>query len=189
MAGARVVQAPQGFGTDGKFAAVDEEQTAIPRAWCRSWVDAGDWRPRLPAFAKAEIVVGQGHRARRALDGAAMAAQHLRSKDDAHGSTGVAERPACCAFRRWLGRATSIGDLGKRVAERSRACPKKDVANARINVLEGDVKAARLPPRPPRLGVVPFESCHSCSAVSRPFWADLLNLSAPTPCLARGHTN
>lgn len=70
-------------GTEGLAkVARSTKRAADLRAWCRSLVDAGDWKAALSAFAEAAaLVTDKDDAPGELLDGAALAAQQLKRKD------------------------------------------------------------------------------------------------------------
>ncbi len=126
------------------------------RAWCKSLVDAGDWKAALPAFEEAAGLVAVKDSARgELLDGAALAAQHLGRKD----LSPWLERawragPRMLRLRRWLGSAGSKATLRRRASEALLACPKQAARQrAFLHVLQGEIEpAAKLLAAAPGLG-------------------------------------
>lgn len=126
------------------------------RAWCKSLVDAGNWKAALPAFEEAAGLVADKDYARgELLDGAALAAQHLGCKD----LSPWLERawragPSMLRLRRWLGSASSRAALRKRAAEALPACPKQAARQrAFLHLLQGQFEpAANLLAAAPGLG-------------------------------------
>jgi hypothetical protein len=126
------------------------------RAWCRSLVDAGDWKAALPAFEEAAGIVADKDYARgELLDGAALAAQNLGRKD----LSPWLERawragPSMLRLRRWLGAAGSKATLRKRASEALLACPKQAARQrAFLHMLQGEIEpAAKLLAAAPGLG-------------------------------------
>jgi len=126
------------------------------RAWCRSLVDAGDWKAALSAFEEAAGRVADKEYVRgEFLDGAALAAQELR-RDDLPKWLEPAWRaaPSMLRLRRWLGSARSKAALQTRAAEALAACPKPAARQrALLHVLQGDFEtAAKLLAAAPGLG-------------------------------------
>lgn len=126
------------------------------RAWCKSLVDAGDWKAALPAFEEAAGLVADKDYARgELLDGAALAAQHLGRKD----LSPWLERawragPSMLPLRRWLGSVGSKSTLRKRASEALLACPEQAARQrAFLHVLQGEIEpAAKLLAAAPGLG-------------------------------------
>ncbi len=115
------------------------------RAWCRSLVDAGDWKAALPAFEEAAGIVADKDYARgELLDGAALAAQSLGRKDlSAWLERAWRAGPSTLRLRRWLGSAASKAALRKRASEALEACPKHaDRQRAFLQVLRGEFEPA-----------------------------------------------
>ncbi len=126
------------------------------RAWCRSLVDAGDWRSALSAFEEAAgIVADKDHARGELLDGAALAAQNLGRKDlSAWLGRAWRAAPSMLRLRRWLGSAGTRAALRRRAAEALLACPKEAARQrAFLHVLHGAVeRAAKLLASAPGLG-------------------------------------
>jgi hypothetical protein len=126
------------------------------RAWCKSLVDAGDWKAALPAFEEAAgIVADKDYTRGELLDGAALAAQQLGRKD----LSPWLERawragPSMLRLRRWLGSAGSKATLRKRASEALLACPKQAARQrAFLHSLQGEIEpAAKLLAAAPGLG-------------------------------------
>jgi hypothetical protein len=126
------------------------------RAWCRSLVDAGDWKAALPAFEEAAGLVADKDYARgELLDGAALAAQNLGRKDfSAWLERAWRAGPSMLRLRRWLGSAGSKAALRTRASEALSACPKQATRQrAFLHVLQGEFEpAAKLLAAAPGLG-------------------------------------
>jgi hypothetical protein len=126
------------------------------RAWCKSLVDAGDWKAALPAFEEAAGLVADKDYARgELLDGAALAAQNLGRKDlSAWFERAWRAGPSMLRLRRWLGSAGSKATLRKRASEAFLACPKQAARQrAFLHVLQGEFEpAAKLLASAPGLG-------------------------------------
>lgn len=126
------------------------------RAWCRSLMEAGDWKAALSAFTEAaELVNDEDHARGELLDGAALAAQRLGRKDlPAFLERAWRASPSMSRLLRWLGASTSRATLGKRVTEALEACPKRATRQrALLLVLSHDfVPAAKLLASAPGLG-------------------------------------
>ena len=126
------------------------------RAWCKSLVDAGDWKAALPAFEEAAGLVADKEYARgELLDGAALAAQNLGRKDlSAWLDRAWRAGPSTLRLRRWLGSTSSKQGLRKRAAEALSACPKQAAGQrAFLHLLQGEVEpAAKLLAAAPGLG-------------------------------------
>jgi hypothetical protein len=126
------------------------------RAWCKSLVDAGDWKTALPAFEEAaELVTDKDYTRGEFLDGAALAAQTLELEDvAAYLERAWRASPSLPRLRRWLGSSNSEATLGKRVAEALEACPKKASGQrALLHVLSHDfAPAAKVLASAPGLG-------------------------------------
>jgi tetratricopeptide (TPR) repeat protein len=118
------------------------------RAWCRSLVEAGDWKGALAAYDEAAELVSDKEYARGDfLDGAALAAQELRRKDlPARLKRAWREAPSMVRLRRWLGSSKSGKVLLGRVSEALAAVPKNaHRQRALLHVLGGDfTEAAKL---------------------------------------------
>jgi hypothetical protein len=126
------------------------------RAWCRSFVEAGDWKAAMPAFDEAaEIVTDKEYARGEFLDGAALAAQELRRNDlPTRLERAWRAAPSMLRLRRWLGSTTNEAALRKRAAEALDACPKEaNRQRAFLHVLQGDFEpAAKLLAGAPGLG-------------------------------------
>jgi hypothetical protein len=126
------------------------------RAWCKSLVDAGEWKAALPAFEEAAGLVTDKDYARgELLDGAALAAQHLGRKDlSAWLERAWRAGSSMLRLRRWLGSAGSKATLRKRASEALLACPKQAARQrAFLHVLQGEIEpAAKLLAAAPGLG-------------------------------------
>jgi hypothetical protein len=126
------------------------------RAWCKSLVEAGDWKAALPAFEEAAGLVADKDYARgELLDGAALAAQNLGRKDlSAWFERAWRAGPSMLRLRRWLGSAGNKAALRKRASEARLACPKPAVRQrAFLHVLQGEFEpAANLLAAAPGLG-------------------------------------
>jgi hypothetical protein len=126
------------------------------RAWCRTLMDAGDWKAALSAFDEASELVADGKDLRgELLDGAALAAQEL-------GRGGLPARlerawracPSMLRLRRWLGSAHGRAAIRRRGAEALEACPPSaHRQRAFLYLLQGDFElAAELLAKAPGLG-------------------------------------
>jgi len=126
------------------------------RAWCDSLVEDKKWKDALVAYEEAaERVADKTHWRGDFLDGAALAAQELGSKD-------LAERlerawrthPSLLRLRRWLGSSKSKSVMIKRAAEAVKTCPKEDFRQrALLFILLEDLQsAAKLLASAPGLG-------------------------------------
>ena len=126
------------------------------RAWCKSLVDAADWKAALPAFEEAAGLVADTDYARgELLDGAALAAQSLGRKDlSAWLDSAWRADPSMLRLRRWLGATSSKAALRKRAAEALEACPKQAARQrAFLHLLQGEFEpAAKLLAAAPGLG-------------------------------------
>ncbi len=126
------------------------------RAWCKSLVDARQWKSALAAFEEAAELVADKERARgEFLDGAALAAQTLGRKDlPARLEKAWRAGPTVLRLRRWLGSSSSKAILGKRVAQALEGCPTQAARQrALLHVFESDfVPAATLLAAAPGLG-------------------------------------
>ncbi|MCU0690067.1 MAG: hypothetical protein MUF54_01570 [Polyangiaceae bacterium] len=126
------------------------------RAWCKSLVDARDWKSALAAFEEAAELVADKDRARgEFLDGAALAAQSLGRKDlPARLGEAWCAGPTMLRLRRWVGSSSSKAVLAKRAAEALKVCPKQAARQcAFLHVLEHDFAlAAKLLAAAPGLG-------------------------------------
>ena len=115
------------------------------RAWCQSLVEAGDWRAALLAFEEAAQLVADKEYARgELLDGAALAAQELGSKDlPVRLERAWRAAPSMLRLRRWLGSACGKAAIRKRAAEALDACPKQaHRQRAFLHVLLGEFEPA-----------------------------------------------
>lgn len=115
------------------------------RAWCRSLVEAGDWKAALAAFEEAaEIVAGEEYDRGEFLDRAALAAEKLGLKDlPARFERAWRSGPSMLRLRRWLGAARGKETVRKWAAEALVACPKEaHRQRAFLHVLLGDFEAA-----------------------------------------------
>lgn len=126
------------------------------RAWCNALVEEKRWKEALVAYEEAaELVAGETHWRGAFLDGAALAAQELGSKD-------LAKRlerswrtdPSLLRLRRWLGSSKSKSVMIKRAAEAVKTCPKEDLRQrAFLYILLEDLQsAAKLLASAPGLG-------------------------------------
>jgi hypothetical protein len=127
------------------------------RAWCRSLVDAGDWKAALSAFEEAAELIADKEDFVRGefLDGAALAAQSLSRKDlPSHLERAWHASPNMPRLLRWIGSSTSKATLRKRVTEALDACPKHAARQrALLHVLTHDLApAAKLLATAPGLG-------------------------------------
>lgn len=126
------------------------------RAWCKSLVDAGDWKAALPAFEEAAGIVADKDYARgQLLDGAALAAQNLGRRDlSAWLERAWRAGPSMQRLRRWLASAGSKAVLRKRASEALLACPKQAARQrAFLHVIQGEIEpAAKLLAAAPGLG-------------------------------------
>ena len=97
------------------------------RAWCRSLVEAGDWKAALAAFEEAaELVADKEYARGELLDGAALAAQELGRKDPSRWlERAWRAEPSMLRLRRWLGATRGKEALRKRAADAFAACPKQ----------------------------------------------------------------
>ncbi len=133
-------------GADGlaKMARVTRRADDL-REWCRSLVDAGDWKSALPAFEEAaELVADKEYVRGEFLDGAALAAQQL-GRNDLPGRLERAWRaaPSMLRLRRWLGSTGVRAAIRKRAANALEVCPKRALRQrALLHVLQGDFAAA-----------------------------------------------
>ena len=118
------------------------------RAWCRSLVEAGDWKGALAAYDEAAELVSDKEYARGDfLDGAALAAQELGRKDlPARLERAWREAPSMVRLRRWLGSSNTRKVLLGRVSEALAAVPKHaHRQRALLHVLGGNfTEAAKL---------------------------------------------
>lgn len=150
------------------------------RAWCRSLVDAGDWKAALAAFGEAsELVAGEEHVRGELLDGAALAARQLGREDlPAHLERAWRTSPSMSRLRRWLGSSGSKAVLGRRVAEALEACPAQAARQrALLHVLSHDLSsAAKLLASAPGLG---WSSSEHPGHLIFPLFARLLGGPAP----------
>ena len=126
------------------------------RAWCDSLMDAGDWKASLAAFEEAAEFVTDREFARGGfLDGAALAAQEMGTKDLSPWlERAWRAEPTMPRLRRWLGGVTTQQSMRERAAEALRACPKQaQRQHAFLHLLQGDVEqAAELLADAPGLG-------------------------------------
>lgn len=120
-----VVQRTQGPEGLAEVARVSKRADDL-RAWCRSLVEAGDWKGALAAYDEAAELVGDKEYTRGDfLDGAALAAQELKRKDlPARLERAWREAPSMVRLRRWLGSSNSKKVLLGRVSEALAAVPK-----------------------------------------------------------------
>lgn len=126
------------------------------RAWCRTLVEAKDWKAALLAYEEAaEIVIDKNPWRGDFLDGAALAAQELGRKDlPIRLERAWREAPSLLRLRRWLGSSGSKAVMKKRATAALEACPKKaHRQRALLRVLLGDLEsAAKLLASAPGLG-------------------------------------
>lgn len=118
------------------------------RAWCRSLVDADNWKAALSAFDEAAGLVAEKEYARaELLDGAALAAQKLGRGDlPAWLERAWRAGPSMLRLRRWLGSASGKAALRKRTAQALEACPKQaSRQRAFLHLLQGDFESAAKP--------------------------------------------
>src|ERR1019366_2202027 len=150
-----IIQRMDGAGGLAKIARTTKRADDL-RAWCRSLVDAADWKGALPAFEEAAGLVADKDYARgELLDGAALAAQNLGRKDlSAWLERAWRAGPSMLRLRRWLGWAGSQTILRKRASEALLACPKQAARQrAFLHVLQGEIEpAAKLLAAAPGLG-------------------------------------
>ncbi len=126
------------------------------RTWCRTLVDAQDWKAALSAFDEASELVADGKGLRgELLDGAALAAQEL-GRDDLPARFERAWRacPSMLRLRCWLGSARGRTAIRRRGAEALEACPPSaHRQGAFLHLLQGDFEpAAELLAKAPGLG-------------------------------------
>lgn len=118
------------------------------RAWCRSLVEADDWKGALAAYDEAaELVSDKEYGRGDFLDGAALAAQELGRKDlPARLERTWREAPSMVRLRRWLGSSNTRKVLLGRVREALAAVPKHaHRQRALLHVLSGNfTEAAKL---------------------------------------------
>ncbi|MAG31390.1 MAG: hypothetical protein CL908_10935 [Deltaproteobacteria bacterium] len=95
------------------------------RAWCRTLVQAKDWKAALVAHDEAAAIVADKDHARgEFLDAAALAAQELGRRDlPTRLERAWRESPSMLRLGRWLGSAKTRHTLRKRAAEALDACP------------------------------------------------------------------
>lgn len=126
------------------------------REWCRSLVEARDWKAALSAFEEAvELVADKDYARGDLLDGAALAAQELGRKDlPARLERAWRSAPTMLRLRCWLGAAGGKAAVRKRAAEALEACPKQARRQrAFLNVVLGHFEpAAKLLGAAPGLG-------------------------------------
>jgi hypothetical protein len=115
------------------------------RAWCESLVEIGEWKEALAALEDAASLVSDNERGRgEFLDGAALAAQQLGTKD----LSPWLERawraaPSMLRLRRWLGSGRGKAAICRRAAEALAVCPKQARRQrAFLHVLQGEFEAA-----------------------------------------------
>lgn len=125
-------------------------------AWCRTLVEAKDWKAALLAYEEAaEIVTDKNSWRGDFLDGAALAAQELGRKDlPTRFERGWREASSLLRLRRWLGTSGSKAVVKKRATAALEACSKKVYRQrALLHVLLGDLgSAAKLLASAPGLG-------------------------------------
>ncbi|MEW6220455.1 MAG: hypothetical protein AB1634_13105 [Thermodesulfobacteriota bacterium] len=125
------------------------------RAWCRSLLEAREWRAALRAFEEAASLVREEHRRGEFLDGAALAAQELGLDDQsARLEDGWRKAPSLIRLCRWLGSLPGPAEVRAAAAQALKACPRADARQASfLRVLAGDIRgAARLLAQAPGLG-------------------------------------
>ena len=125
-------------------------------AWCRTLVEARDWKGALAAYDEAaEIVTDKTCSRGSFLDGAALAAQELGRKDlPSRLQRAWHLEPSLLRLRRWLGSSSNKSVIKKRTAAAIEVCPKKAYRQlAFLRVLHGDfAPAAKLLASAPGLG-------------------------------------
>lgn len=139
-----VVERMEGSGGLAKVARATKRADDL-RAWCRSLVEARDWKGALSAFDEAAVIVVDNDGARGALlDGAVLAAQELGTKDLSRWlERAWRAAPSLPRLRRWLGAARDEATLRKRAAEALAACPQRaHRQRAVLHVLTSDFAAA-----------------------------------------------
>jgi len=121
------------------------------RAWCRSLVEAKDWKAALVAFHVSDKEYARGE----FLDGAALSAQELGRRD----LPSLLERAwrtdtNLVRLRRWLGTTRTRANLKKRAKKALAACPNEaHRQRAFLHVLLGEYEpAAKLLAAAPGLG-------------------------------------
>ncbi len=131
-------------------------RTGDLQAWCESLIEAGEWKAALAAFEEAADIASDQVSARGGfLDGAALAAQELGTKDVSPWlERAWRTEPTMARLCRWLGAAGSKPSFHERVVEALRVCPPQALRQrAFLHALQGDMKqAAELLAAAPGLG-------------------------------------
>jgi hypothetical protein len=119
-------------------------------------VEARDWKAARAAFEEAAELVARNSHARGAfLDGAALAAQELRTKElSPWFERAWRAEPTLLRLRRWLGSTRSRRALRERAANALPGCPKQAYRQrAFLHLIQGDFEpAAKLLAAAPGLG-------------------------------------
>jgi hypothetical protein len=144
-------------GTDGlaEIARLSKRGEDL-RAWCDALIEDKRWKEALAAYEEAaELVADKTLWRGDFLDGAALAAQELGSKDlPIRLERSWRTDPSLLRLRRWLGSSKSKAVVIKRAAEAVKVCPKEDLRQrAFLYILLEDLQsAAKLLASAPGLG-------------------------------------
>ena len=174
-----VVQRLDGAVGLGELARASKESDDLG-AWCSALFDSGDWKAaRLANEESAQLVGETSHRHGDFLDGAALCAQALGSKD----VPALLERawrraPSMLRLRRWLGLTPSKAALRGRASSALETCPTSaHRQRALLYLLIGDLESvSKLLDAAPGLG---WSRAEHPGHVAFPFLCRLLALRRP----------